>query len=177
MTDPALNDLEAAIDIVLRAAATPQAGLPDQVFTLVSRLTPLVNVDLLIKDPHLGCLLTWRDDAHYGPGWHVPGGIIRYKEAWEHRIRLVARQELAVRVQFNPMPIAIHQLINPSRDVRGHFISLLFECQLETLPRSDWQAKDGAAPLNGQWRWHTHAPDNLISQHHIYRPHLNPNLS
>jgi len=176
MTVMALHDLEVALDTVQRAATAPQTGLPDGVFALVSRLTPLVNVDLLIKDPQRGCLLTWRDDAHYGPGWHVPGGIIRFKEAWAQRVNAVARQELEARVGFNPQPIAIHQLVNPSRDVRGHFISLLFDCQLETPPRADWQATDGAPPLNGQWRWHARAPDNLISQHHIYRPFLHTDL-
>lgn len=176
MTAVESSDLDAALQAVQRVSTAPKTGLPEGVFTLVSQLTPLVNVDLLIKDPQRGCLLTWRDDAHYGPGWHVPGGIIRFKEAWAQRVSAVARQELEARVRFNPQPIAIHQLFNPSRNVRGHFISLLFDCQLETPPRLDWQATDGAAPLNGQWKWHTHAPDNLISQHHIYRPFLHTDL-
>jgi colanic acid biosynthesis protein WcaH len=31
-------------------------------------------------------LLTWRDDESFGAGWHVPGGIIRYKETAADRI-------------------------------------------------------------------------------------------
>lgn len=177
MTGLVSRDLDAALETVQSAATAPQTGLPKGIFDLVSQLTPLVNVDLLIKDPLRGCLLTWRDDEHYGPGWHVPGGIIRFKEAWAQRIKAVAHQELKAKVQFNPQPIAIHQLVNPCRDVRGHFISLLFDCRLETLPHMAWQAIEDAAPLSGQWKWHTHAPDNLISQHHIYRPFLHTDLS
>ena len=55
-------------------ASTANNGLPHDLFVFVSRLTPLVNVDLLIQDPHHGTLLTWRHDETYGPGWHVPGG-------------------------------------------------------------------------------------------------------
>src|ERR1700756_3053304 len=78
----------------------PQEGLPEPVFLLVSRLTPLVSVDLLIKDELGRTLLTWRDDESYGPGWHVPGGIVRYQENAAHRIHEVARMELGARVEF-----------------------------------------------------------------------------
>lgn len=176
MTKTMHIDLDDAIETVLQVASAPQTGLPDGVFALISQLTPLVNVDLLIKDPERGCLLTWRDDAHYGPGWHVPGGIIRFKEAWGQRVTAVAQQELGVSVRFNPLPIGIHQLVNPSRAVRGHFISLLFDCQLETTPCAEWQAANDHVPLDGQWKWHALAPDNLISQHHIYRSFLNTDL-
>ena len=43
-------------------APEPSAGLPEALFLLVSRLTPLVNVDLLVQDEGLGTLLTWRAD-------------------------------------------------------------------------------------------------------------------
>lgn len=40
-------------------------GLPDELFYLVSRLPPLVNVDLLIQNEKRQTLLVWRDDAFY----------------------------------------------------------------------------------------------------------------
>ena len=52
-------------------------------------LTPLVNVDLLIKDSGR-TLLTWRDDEFYGPGWHIPGGILGFKERALDRLAKVA---------------------------------------------------------------------------------------
>jgi colanic acid biosynthesis protein WcaH len=40
----------------------------------------MVNVDLFISDDQGRVLLTWRDDEIFGAGWHIPGGMIRYKE-------------------------------------------------------------------------------------------------
>src|SRR5215470_6868925 len=81
-------------------ADTPERGLPNEFFRFLSRLMPLVNVDLLIVDERLGTLLTWRDDENYGPGWHVPGGIIRYRETAEARICQTAQDELGTGVEF-----------------------------------------------------------------------------
>jgi colanic acid biosynthesis protein WcaH len=46
----------------------PSEGLPEEVFLFVSRITPMINVDLLIKNERKGTLLTWRDDGIYPPG-------------------------------------------------------------------------------------------------------------
>src|SRR5262245_58107346 len=83
----------------------PRLGLPEDLFLFVSRLVPLINVDLLIQDGHGGTLLTWRDDEFFGSGWHVPGGIIRYKEAAADRIRACAREELGAEVSFEAVPL------------------------------------------------------------------------
>lgn len=148
----------------------PTKGLPEEVFLYVSQITPLVNVDLLIKDKTRGVLLTWRDDDHYGAGWHVPGGIIRFKEIFSARIHAVAHQELGASVEHDPIPIAINQVIHPTNTIRGHFISLLFACRLVS-PLAETLAVHGQ-PKKGQWRWHKTCPDNLISVHDIYRPYL-----
>ena len=78
-------------------------GLPQDVFLLISELTPLVNVDLLIHNSAGQTLLTWRADELYGPGWHIPGGIIRFKEKARDRISKVADEELG---QVCPVRIA-----------------------------------------------------------------------
>src|SRR6185295_12919473 len=75
-------------------AAEVRRDLPEDMFLLVSRLTPLVNVDLLIKDNQNRTLLTWRDDEYYGAGWHIPGGIIRFRETAADRVLAVGRGEL-----------------------------------------------------------------------------------
>ena len=77
MTTPSPDALREAI-ATLRAALgpAPRNGLPEDLFLFVSSLTPLVNVDLLIRDDAGRMLLGWRHDAFYGPGWHVPGSFI-----------------------------------------------------------------------------------------------------
>jgi colanic acid biosynthesis protein WcaH len=154
----ALNAIESGLD-------DPRRGLPEELFLFISRVTPLVNVDLLIQDEHGRTLLTWRDDEFHGAGWHVPGGIIRFKETAADRIRACARQELGVEVAFDPAPIMVHESIRAEAS-RGHSIGLLFRCHLLGEPDVTRQASD--RPAVGQWRWHQHCPADLLSVHHAY---------
>lgn len=145
-------------------------GLPTPVFRLVSQLTPMINVDLLIRDAAGRTLLTWRADDFYGPGWHVPGGIIRFKENIATRIAKVADTELGCAVESLPQPLTMREIMAPHREIRGHFISLLYLCTLKTQPSAILQSGD--TPQNGQWRWHDNSPIDLIPQHEDYRPYI-----
>ncbi|MEI7611251.1 MAG: NUDIX hydrolase, partial [Betaproteobacteria bacterium] len=127
-----------------------------------------LNVDLLIKNDQGETLLTWREDEFYGPGWHIPGGILRFKEKLSERIQKVALAELDCTVSFSATPIAINELFAPHRNIRGHFLSLLFDCRLLSSPTSELKFSP-EMPKNGQWRWHQHCPDDLIREHEIYR--------
>ena len=146
-------------------------GLPEEVFRLVSELTPLVNVDLLIKDSSGRTLLTWRDDEFYGPGWHIPGGILRFKERALDRLAKVAELELGAQISSNLVPLLITEIMHPSRDVRGHFISLLYECAITSGPLGECYSQNGQ-PKNGQWAWFSEAPSELIHQHKVYKPFI-----
>jgi len=149
----------------------PQQGLPEPVFLLISRLTPLLGVDLLIQDPAGRTLLTWRDDESYGPGWHVPGGILRYQESAADRIREVARLELGAQVEFEPEPLSIHGSLRPNARDRSHTISMLYQCRLLTPPDASLRF-DPKAPRPGQWQWHVGCPDNLIREQLFYERYL-----
>jgi len=160
-----------AIRTVEGSVADPRAGLPQEVFLLASRITPMINVDLLIRDGEGRSLLTWRDDGYWPPGWHVPGGIIRFKETIADRVRAVARTELGAEVAFTQPPLAINEFIQPERRDRGHFISLLFSCRLLTPPDPGLRRAEGR-PQPNQWQWHDRCPDELLSVHEIYRGYL-----
>lgn len=144
-----------------------ETGWPDELFLFVSRITPLINVDLLIRDDRGRTLLTWRSDRFHGPGWHVPGGIIRFKETAADRIRIVAAGELGVPVAFDAAPIFVQESIAPQRHDRGHFISLLYMCRLAGALDPQRQHLPGA-PMPGQWAWHDGCPDNLIPEQAAY---------
>ena len=146
----------------------PVQGLPEEVFHLVSRITPMVNVDLLIQDGNGRTLLTWRDDGFFPAGWHVPGGIIRFSETLASRIHTVAKRELGVEVEFGKEPVAMHEIFHPSRNERGHFISFLFRCKILNSPDESLRFKRGN-PKSGEWSWHNGCPDGLIPVHQIYR--------
>lgn len=148
--------------------AEPAGGLPEEFFLFLSRFTPLVNVDLWIQDERRRTLLTWRHDDTYGAGWHVPGGIIRYKETAEDRIRATALRELGTDVAFERQPMAVEQTIDPDRRERGHFISLVYRCRLLGPPYPALRyAQD--EPRRGQWAWHAGCPPDLIAAQAHYR--------
>lgn len=146
----------------------PAQGLPEEVFLFISRVTPLINVDLLIKNKKGQTLLTWRDDGYFPAGWHIPGGIIRYKEKIAERISATASGELGARVKFNKEPLAVNEIIYSLRKTRGHSISLLYECVLTRALNEKLQFKKGI-PKPEEWAWHDRCPCNLISVHRMYR--------
>ena len=160
------------LDVALSHVPDPKSGLPQELFYFVSRMTPMVNVDLLIKNRAGQTLLTWREDEFYGPAWHIPGGIIRFKERIEDRIVKVANLEVGCGVRFSADPINVRGMINASRDIRGHFISLVYLCELDGDPTPSNEANHDA-PLAGQWSWHNFAPKNLLSVHEPFRKFIN----
>jgi ADP-ribose pyrophosphatase YjhB (NUDIX family) len=164
-------DLGSLIEALESGVHNPSQGLPKEIFLFISRLTPMVNVDLLVKNEHNETLLTWREDEYYGPGWHVPGGIVRFKETTASRIQAVAANELGASVEFGTDPLAMNEVMHATRQTRGHFISLLYACRL-TSPLDPRFAYQGGAAENGQWAWHATCPENLISVHGLYRKYI-----
>jgi ADP-ribose pyrophosphatase YjhB (NUDIX family) len=160
--------LSTLLDQALEQIPDAKIGLPQEAFYFVSQLTPMINVDLLIKNKRGQTLLTWRQDRFYGPAWHIPGGIIRFKESIEDRIAKVAETELGCQVRFSEAPVDVRSMINKERDIRGHFISLLYLCELEGAPDPEKQCLT-PDPLNGEWAWHDKAPQNLLGQHESFR--------
>ncbi len=162
----ATGGIAASIDEIERRIG-PGSGLPEDVFLFVSRLTPLVNVDLLIRNDTGQTLLTWRSDRFHGPGWHVPGGIIRFKERAEDRIRAVAAAELGTTVDYDTAPMFVQQSIAAARRDRGHLISLLYSCRLKGEPDPQRRYVSGT-PRAEQWAWQDGPPADLIAEQLAY---------
>lgn len=158
-----------AIEFLDKQILNPSSGLPEDVFLFISRITPMINVDLLTKDENGRTLLSWRDDQYVGKGWHLPGGIVRFKEKLETRILKVAEKELGTVVEFDPVPIAINQIIC-EHNTRGHFISILYKCFLSSkyIPKNI-----GLTPKDvGYLKWHDSCPENMVKVHEIYRKYI-----
>ena len=154
------------ISALLAGIGHSRGGLPEDVFRFVSRLTPLLTVELLIQDERRRTLLTWRHDQFYGPGWHVPGGIVRFKEKMADRIRACAREELGAEVTADADPLNVLEGIR-SDDTRGHHVSMLFRCRLLTAP-DEWLRACASPPSAGQWRWHDRCPPDLLEEQRDY---------
>jgi colanic acid biosynthesis protein WcaH len=159
--------LHVGISALEGAISDARQGLPEEVFLFVSGITPLINVDLLIQDDADRTLLTWRDDEYCGQGWHIPGGIIRYKETSADRIRTCALEELGAEVSFEAAPLLVLETIRPHRS-RGHFISLLYRCRLLTPLNETLRAADSYPHRAGTWRWHQGSPPDLLQEHAPY---------
>lgn len=159
-------NINEAIDFLDKQIIDPKKGLPEEVFLFISRLTPMVNVDLLIKDDNGRTLLSWRDDQYAGKGWHLPGSIIRFKETLETRLLKVAEKEIGTVVEFDPVPVAFNQVIC-DHDTRGHFISILYKCFLssEFIPVNKGLSKND----KGYLMWHDSCPEKLVNVHEMYR--------
>lgn len=164
------NKLAEAVKVLAEAVPDPSAGLPDEVFYYISSTTPLTNVDLLIKDELGRTLLAWRNDCHAGTGWHIPGGIIRFKETIAERIHQVAMSEIGVPVDVDNKLIAINEMIHRDRDVRGHCISLLYNCRLDSsfVPKNQGLTAADA----GYLQWHERCPENMLIYHDVYRKYI-----
>jgi len=162
-------NMHEAVELLDKQIVNPSAGLPEEVFLFVSRLIPLVNVDLLIKDEKGRTLLSWRDDQYAGAGWHLPGGILRFKEKLEARVRKVAETEIGLPVEFDPVSIALNQIVC-EHATRGHFISILYKCFLsEKCVLKNIGLTEGE---RGYLKWHSACPPNLVKVHEIFREYI-----
>lgn len=147
----------------------PRRGLPDSIFYFIGRNTPYINVDLLIKDQDGSILLTWRDNAHDGKGWHIPGGIIRYKEKIEKRIIQVAKTELGVGAISQSIFLELNEIIEENKKERGHFISLLYECKLDNKNYENLLKRIAG---DKEIKFFKKLPSNILKYHKIYEEYF-----
>jgi len=149
----------------------PSEGLNSDLFRFVSALTPLLNVDLLVKNNDDQTLLIWRDDEFFGPGWHIPGGIIRYKELIKHRIFKVLESEMNIKkIKRISELMLINEYISRKK-VRGHGISLLFRCdiyQKDTKKFRIFKPGEKIRYVSCQAFWHNSCPTNLIKEQECF---------
>jgi colanic acid biosynthesis protein WcaH len=164
--------LEDHVAAIAAAVGDARRGLPEPVFRLLGRISPVVNVDLLIRNAQGETLLTWRQDDLY-LGWHLPGGVVRFQEPLTHRVAEVARIELGAAVSTSADPLAVHEIIESGRPARGHFVSFLFACALAG-DLDETRRCRGAAPAHGEWAWHAGCPPDLIETHSVYRRFIEP---
>jgi ADP-ribose pyrophosphatase YjhB (NUDIX family) len=151
------------LDEVLTGISNPEQGLPDEVFHFIRKVTPLINVDLLIsRDGRT--LLAWREDE-YETGWHIPGGIVRFRESLKLRIDAVAAIEIGATVDSESEPCAMNQLRHHER---GHFISLLYRCRLTSEVDQLRMFSGEGRPRNGDLGWIRGVPDDLYPAQGFY---------
>jgi len=164
-----INLKEAFNNNVFDRIIDPSTGVGTDALDVISCLTPIVNVDLLIKNKDGKVLVSWRDDKVCGSGWHLPGGIVRYKESLLERVHKTAITELGVDVIVDESPLEINEIML-DQDIRGHFISILFKCE----PFKDIHINNEISLIPGVLHWYDYGQDKLLvkGQRDIYTKYL-----
>lgn len=172
------KELRNAVQILRRANIDARGGLPEELFLLISSLSPIPNVDLLITDKQGRLLLSRRNDAFFGDGWHIPGGCIRFGETMEQRIQATARTELKCEVFFEPVPIAVCDVFCESRpklkypNERRHHLAIMYQCYLPDGYEIDNRGLTEYDP--GYLKWFFTLPDDFLRVHDVYLDYLKP---
>lgn len=157
------NKLQNITEYILNQCKSPENGLPEEVFLMVSALVPIANVDLFIINDKKEILLLWRDDEYFGKGWSIPGGCMRFGETLEDRVHKTALNELGQDVSIIRGPITAIDVIRGANfhlkfpNTRGHNITIPFLCKLSTYMQP-----------NKNLKWFSKIPEDILEVHHVY---------
>jgi len=80
-------------------------------------------VDGVVVDEERKVLLSKRDDEPFKGYWHIPGGVVRYKERVEEAVERVMEEEVGIRVKIRGL-IGVYS--DFKRDPRGHYVTVAF---------------------------------------------------
>ncbi len=113
--------------------------LPDQVFKTVISSTPLISIDLVVRNNQNQVLLGKRLNAPAKGFWFVPGGRVQKNETLDNAFIRLLREELGiesgiVREDANFLGVFEHFYSDNVFDdeVDTHYIVLVYEFRLDT---------------------------------------------
>lgn len=112
-------------------------------------VTPAISTDIIIElrdRPSRPIVLVRR--AHPPAGWAIPGGFVDVGECVEDAARREAREETGLEVE---LVVLLGCYSDPSRDPRGHTVSLCYVAQASGTPRGGDDAAYAATFEIGAW--------------------------
>ena len=86
--------MKAELELLEQQIENPSLGLPKDIFLFVSKITPMINVDLFIRNDQAHTLLMWRKDGIGLSWWHTPVESVRFKDPMAYRIAAIAGTEV-----------------------------------------------------------------------------------
>lgn len=101
-----------------------------------NRKTPRLTVDIIIKMGD-GVVLIKRANPPFG--WAIPGGFVDYGETVEEAALREAGEETSMRLENLRQ---FHVYSDPSRDPRGHTVSVVFTAEGMGTPKAATDAKE-----------------------------------
>lgn len=126
-------------------------------FLFFCRFKPNLCIEIIIQDPDKGTLLTWREDEVFGSGWHIPGGVIRYKETLEDRLKATAESELNANLLTYEY-VETRELILDSVKERQHEVVMIYRCTIDSDTALD----------SKKMKWFKEMPVDIIEVHKGY---------
>ncbi len=98
--------------------------------------TPLVSIDLIIKDSNNRALLGYRNNHPARGFWFVPGGRIRKNETLAQAMKRIALNELGLEISITGATLlgAYDHIYNDNFDtkpgIKTHYVALGYEIKL-----------------------------------------------
>jgi ADP-ribose pyrophosphatase YjhB (NUDIX family) len=110
------------------------------------RRNPLLTVDLIIEIEGEERSVVLIERKNPPLGWALPGGFVDYGETVEEAARREAKEETDLDVKDLAQ---FHTYSDPSRDSRGHMVSVVFSARAGGTPRGGDDARVAKAfPVN-----------------------------
>lgn len=113
--------------------------LSADIFSSIIRYTPLISIDLIVKDNRGSILLGERLNRPAKGFWFVPGGRIRKDERFEQAFDRLVKEELGLEFPFEKAqfigPFEHHYTDNVfGESFSTHYVALGFEINIEERP-------------------------------------------
>lgn len=140
--------------------------LPPATFIEVVRHTPLVSLDLLLRDEQGRVLVGLRNNEPACDWWFVPGGRVCKDERIADGFRRITRDELGVELPFaDAQFLGVHEHLYDTNfarqpDIGTHYVVLAYEARV--------RATDLAPPhdQHRSFRWMT--PEALVADDDVH---------
>ena len=104
--------------------------------------------------------------------WHLPGGIIRFREQMIRRVEKVATSECCIIPKNITGPIEYFESIDILQKERSHFITFIFSCQVDIQKTELTFGKDWLTNLE-KGKFFKFFPEEMIPLHHKYKKFFN----
>jgi colanic acid biosynthesis protein WcaH len=127
--------------------------LTDEQLSYVVRHTPLVSIDLIIRDPEGRVLVALRRNEPAKNHYFVPGGRIRKNETIDAAFRRILQAETGLKFGFEQARLlGVFQHIYPTnrfedKDYGTHYVVLAYEMSLRERPRVTLDDQ------HDSWKW------------------------